>query len=410
MGTTHAVVSTEPHPTVHGKYREDSPVRSTDSMTFRLLFVIDSLNSGGAQRQMVNLAVGLKQRNHLVEFFCYAPGDILAQPLYEAEIPVHWHFKHSRFSIRVILSLKELIERNDYDLVLAFLPTPNFYAIVAGRLLSRPCIPVIVSERRCDLPQGAGQTERFARQFYRMANHVATNSHQQRAELAGRYPWMKSRLSTIYNGLDLEVFTPTTTEPDNTPLHLLTISGIAPHKNGLCLVKALSILRQRDDLYPRIDWIGELPTGGGQLVHLKEINQAIQDYGLTEQWRWLGQRSDIVQQLHIHDALVHPSYVEGLSNAVCEALACARPVIVSDIPQHSMLVQHGESGYLFDHDNPSDLAEKIKMLTLLSTTVRRKMGQKGRRYAENYLSMKRLVDEYECLFAEVLKRKQRGSS
>jgi glycosyltransferase involved in cell wall biosynthesis len=171
-------------------------------------------------------------------------------------------------------------------------------------------------------------------------------------------------------------------------------------------VKALQILGQRDGLYPKIDWIGELPTAGGGLAHLNEMNQAIQDCGLTQQWQWLNQRSDIVHQLHQHDVLVHPSYIEGVPNAVCEALACARPVIVSDIAENSILVQHGKSGYLFDHDDPSDLADKIKMVALLSAADRRKMGQSGRTYAENNLSKNSLVDEYECLFSKVLNKQK----
>jgi glycosyltransferase involved in cell wall biosynthesis len=270
--------------------------------------------------------------------------------------------------------------------------------------LSRPRIPVVVSERRCDLPQGASFLERFARQFYRLANHVTTNSYQQRVNLESKYPWMQKQLTTIYNGLDLNFFTPTVVEPENNPLHLLTISGIAPHKNGLCLVEALHILSQRDGLYPRIDWIGKLPTDGDSFLYLKEMNQAIRNYGLTEQWKWLNQRTDIVYQLHKRDVLVHPSYIEGLSNVVCEALACARPVIVSDIPENSKLVQHGKSGYLFDYNDPYDLADKIKMLALLSGAERKEMGQNGRKYAENNLSMDRFVDEYECLFNEVLKK------
>ena len=370
----------------------------------KLLFVIDTLDTGGAQRQMVNLAIGLKRRKHLVEFFCYAPGDILAQPLDEAGIIVHWHFKRSRFSFEVILALKEIINLNNYDLVLAFLPTPNFYAIIAGRLFSRPRRPVVVSERRCDLPQGASPIERFVRRFYRIANHVTTNSHQQRVNLVSKYPWMENHLSTIYNGLDLNVFVPTTIEPENDPLHLLTISGIAPHKNGLCLVRALHILRKRDSLYPKIDWIGKLPMGGKESVYLNEVNQAIHDYGLTQQWQWLNQRSDIVYQLHKHDVLVHPSYIEGLPNAVCEALACARPVIVGNIPENSILVQNGKSGFLFDYNDPSDLADKIKILSLLSPVDRTKIGQIGRKYAENNLSMNSLAVQYECLFNEVLKK------
>ena len=42
------------------------------------MFVIDNLSSGGAQRQMANLAAGLVGRGHKVSFFTYAPGDLLA--------------------------------------------------------------------------------------------------------------------------------------------------------------------------------------------------------------------------------------------------------------------------------------------------------------------------------------------
>lgn len=370
----------------------------------RFLFVIDSLDTGGAQRQMVNLATGLKRRNHVVEFFGYAPGDMLARQLDEADIVVHRHIKRRRFSLKVILALRELIRLNHYDLVLAYLPTPNFYAIVAGRLLGRPRIPVVVSERRCDLPRGAGLMERFARQFYRLANHITTNSNQQLADLTNQYPWMQKSLSVICNGLDLGVFVPTPAEPDNHPLHLVTISGIAPHKNGLCLVEALRILGERDGLHPKSDWIGKLPVDGEGRSYLDQMNRAISDYGLAQQWQWLNQRADIVDQLHQHDVLVHPSYIEGLPNAVCEALACARPVIVSAIPEHSRLVQHGKSGFLFRHDDPSDLADKIRLVAQLSTADRKEMGQNGRKYAESHLSIDRLVDEHEHLFGEVLGR------
>jgi glycosyltransferase involved in cell wall biosynthesis len=213
---------------------------------------------------------------------------------------------------------------------------------------------------------------------------------------------MQKNLSTIYNGIDLNVFMPVAVEPDNNPLHLLTISGLAPHKNGHCLVEALRILGERDGLHPRIDWVGNLPTNGERFVYLRRLNQAIEDYGLTQQWHWLNQRSDIVHQLHKHDILVHPSYIEGLPNAVCEALACARPVIVSDIPEHSFLVQDGQSGYLFRHNDPYDLADKIKKVALLSVEERKELGLRGRKYAESNLSINRLVDEYECLFCEVM--------
>jgi GalNAc-alpha-(1->4)-GalNAc-alpha-(1->3)-diNAcBac-PP-undecaprenol alpha-1,4-N-acetyl-D-galactosaminyltransferase len=364
----------------------------------RLLFIIDNLSTGGAQRQLINLALGLTERGYEVQIFCYAAGDLLARPLYAAGIMVHWNKKSGRFSPGIIFKLKQLINSQHFDLILAFLTTPNFYALLAGRLLQTKRIPVIVSERRCDLPQGPSNLERFARQFYRLATRVVTNSHHQKTTLAQRYPWLRNRISTIYNGHDLSIFTPIKEEPDNHPIHILSIASVSPYKNGLCLVEALNILRQRDHLTPQVDWIGEHGTSGESLNYLNRMNQAIQSYHLGSQWHWLFQRTDIVDQLHQHDVLVHPSFGEGLPNVVCEALACARPVIVSDVLDHSRIVQHGESGYLFDYQNPSDLADKLKMFIGHSLDDRFKMGQSGRKFAQANLSSSRFIDEYEQLF------------
>ena len=100
--------------------------------------------------------------------------------------------------------------------------------------------------------------------------------------------------------------------------------------------------------------------------------------------------------------LVHPSFGEGLPNVVCEALACARPVIVSDLLDHRYLVEHGKNGFLFDHEDPSDLAEKIHMFSKLSLDERKKMGLQGRKFAEENLSLDRFTDDYEHLFLKFI--------
>ncbi len=141
---------------------------------------------------------------------------------------------------------------------------------------------------------------------------------------------------------------------------------------------------------------------GERLQYLNEMNRTIEKYGLIDQWTWLNQRSDIVDQLHGHDVLVHPSYGEGLPNVVCEALSCARPVILSNTLDHTQLVQDGKNGFLFNYQEPIDLADKIKMFVNLSMDDRRKMGQNGRSYAETNLSKERLADDYEKLFIDAL--------
>lgn len=368
----------------------------------KLLFVIDNLSTGGAQRQLINLATGLKDRNYGIEVFCYTPGDLLAQPLYKMGIPVHWHIKSSRYSFGVILALRRLLCQGKFNLALSFLTTPNFYTILAGKFLGIQHLPVVVSERFCDLPGGISRLEQFSRQFYRFADHVIVNSNHQRLNLIRKYPKLKSRISTIYNGYDLRSFSQNGAGPDGASLKLLAIASVSPYKNGLCLVEALNILRHQSNLKPTVTWIGQKVLAGDRLKYLNEMEQKIREYHLESQWQWLGQRTDIVQQLHQHDVLVHPSYGEGLPNVVCEALACGRPVIVSNTLDHPNLVQDRESGYLFDWKNPNDLAAKIKDFSELPSEKRRDMGQKARQFAEQNLSMSRYIDDYERLFSTIL--------
>lgn len=369
----------------------------------RFLFVIDNLSTGGAQRQMINLGIGLHDLGHTVEFFCYTQGDLLAGPLGKAGIPIHRWVKKDRFSVGVVFALRKLCMDGKFDLVLSYMTTPNFYAIVAGRLLGQKIIPVVVSERFCDLPGESNLPEKMTRQLYRFASHVVTNSNHQRLNLLSKYSWLKGRISTIYNGYDLTEFHPVNAEPNNRPLKILVVASVSPYKNGLCLIEALNILNKREGLQPQVDWIGQLVMQGERLKYLNEMRNKIEEYDLQGQWNWLNQRLDIVKQLHLHDVLVHPSFGEGLPNVVCEAMACARPVIVSNTLDHAQLIQDGKSGLLFDCDDPADLAKKVKGFSIMSISERKRMGQAARSYAEEHLSSDRLVNSYLSIFTKLIK-------
>jgi glycosyltransferase involved in cell wall biosynthesis len=200
----------------------------------------------------------------------------------------------------------------------------------------------------------------------------------------------------------LEKFQPAAQEPDNPELLLLVIASVQARKNGLCLIKGLSIARERYNLFPKVNWVGQRVYNGEPYKYLVEMERAIVENHLETQWNWMDQRLDIVDLLHQHDALVHPSYKEGLPNVVCEALACARPVIVSNTLEHPYLVQDGISGYLFDFRNPADLAEKICKFSKLSADERHEMGIAGRKFAVQNLSLEKMTKEYKTLFLAIL--------
>jgi GalNAc-alpha-(1->4)-GalNAc-alpha-(1->3)-diNAcBac-PP-undecaprenol alpha-1,4-N-acetyl-D-galactosaminyltransferase len=361
-----------------------------------ILLVIDNLLAGGAQRQIVNLACGLNNRGYSVTLFCYSFGDSLAEPLEKAGIEIIWKIKTSRFSFAPVLNLRKEIREKKIDTLVSFLTTPNMYSILAVRtLIHQP--KLIISERLDNDKASATKIERLQRVFYGLANFVVVNSHHLRLAYASDRPLIRKKIVTIYNGYDLDVFKPAKYEPDNHPLRILVISNVSARKNGLCLVRALDILKKDYLFTPYVSWVGNQSLEPEDLDYRQTMDKEIQAYSLQEQWDWLGQRRDIVSLLQTHDVLVHPSFREGLPNAICEALACGRPVIASDTLDHPRLVQDGMTGLLFDWRNPNDLARKIITFAHFPIEARSQMGQNARMFAEYQLSMSRYVNEYETL-------------
>jgi glycosyltransferase involved in cell wall biosynthesis len=235
-----------------------------------------------------------------------------------------------------------------------------------------------------------------------LADHITTNSHHQRERLQRLCPWAAHRVDTIWNGVDLARFRPRAPRSSSRALKLLVVSSVAPFKNGLRLIEALDILRSRYGLRPAITWLGEhqmnLPT---RRAASEEMRLEIDRRGLADQWQWLDPTPDVPLVMQQHDALVHPSYLEGLPNVVCEALACGLPVLASDVLDHPRLVQEGLTGLLFDPYDASSLAVAIQHYSEMTRPQRTAMGSAARAFAELHLSMDRYVSAYEQLLGGI---------
>jgi len=367
--------------------------------------VIDSLSSGGAQRQIVTLARGLKSRGHHVEFFTYYPHDHYLSFLQEDEIPVHVHLKQSRFSIALIKALRQILRTSRFDLVLAFLALPSLYAELACIGLGET--KLVVSERFMYGPGRLSFTTRVLQALHCLADAITVNSHHQYRRMLLECSWMSSKLQTIYNGVDLLRFSPGKRREvgSNNALNLIAIGTIVAKKNALNLARALTICRDCYNLKPVVRWVGKQDYSKAGCVAFTEVSGFIEANGLNEQWEWLGERRDIPDLLRKHDALIHPSFFEGLPNAICEALGCGLPVLASNVCDHPNLIFEGVSGFLYNPHSPDSIAEAIYNFHVLPLDKKRGMGANARRFAEENLSDSLLTSNYERLFLSLVESK-----
>ena len=114
-----------------------------------------------------------------------------------------------------------------------------------------------------------------------------------------------------------------------------------------------------------------------------------------------GARKDIHQLLRAIDVFTLSSTKETFPIAVLEAMACARPVVCTDVGGTSEAVEDGVSGYLVPPKDPTQLAARLTEL-LSNPELARRMGEAGRRRIEADYSLERSVQATERAFEEIL--------
>lgn len=362
----------------------------------RILLVIDSLGSGGAQRQMVTLAAGLTGRGHQVDIFTYHDEDHFAPVALNADVALHVHPKPSRYSFKPVFALRRLLINGHFDCVLAFLETPCVYAELAR--LGRSAPPLIVSERFMYSRDSLGWLGRAKQELHRLADRITVNSHHQGQTMIQMFPWMTSRLSVIWNGVDLDHFAATPLpEPVHGVLRLQVLASVARKKNALGLAKAIVRCRDAHGLHVLVNWAGATTVSGEGDRHWQETMAFLQAANASAQWQWQGSMIDVRPLLADCDVVAHPSFAEGLPNAISEAFSCGRPVLASRTGDHARLIDGGANGALFDPSDPDSIADAIVAHARLSPEGRQAKADAARRFAEQQLSTERLVQAYEQL-------------
>lgn len=368
-----------------------------------ILMHIDSLGPGGAQRQIVILAIALAARGHRVEFNTYYPFEHFRPILDQAGIPVRTRVKAHRLSPGPVFALARHARAMKADVVVAFLRTPMIHAELLKLLLTRAAI--VVSERFA-FPQGKLPAPLYAaQQLHRLADFVTVNSAHQAQRMIVEFPWLMNKCGVILNGYEL-ANRPAPLPVIDGDLRLLALGSVHARKNPLSLAKALNLCRRERGIPVKVFWAGEAWKSNGACPAQDETDAFLQANGLSDHWVWLGLQSDIRSCFEGKHALIHPSNSEGFSNAVAEALIEGRPVLIGRTGDQERLVTESCAGLLFDTGAPVSIADAITRFFELSDDARAEMGTAARSYAEDRLGADRMADEYETLFQRLCHRRR----
>lgn len=363
-----------------------------------IILFIDSLANGGAQRQLVNLAIGLHRRGHTATVITYAPLNHHLPRLDEAGVAFECLHKQSRFDIKPVIRLYHAIKRLNADIVVAYLRTPSLYAELAGMFARKTSI--VVSERAGITQQGLRIEHYLAGIAHTLATKVTGNSHHYIDALAKALPWLAPNSHVIYNGLDERFFINNSVRDCPTEYCRFCVVAARPtvEKGLLPLVQAVAKLVNSGVDNFSVHWIGPAPQSH-ELV--QEAQAFIDQHSLQLYWHWEGEQHDVASCYPKYTALVLPSLHEGVANALCEAMASGLPVLTTNIADNARILNDGECGFLCKPNDPDSLAEILTSFIAMDSSSRSDMGKAAHARARELFDSEQTLNMWEDLLQSI---------
>ncbi|MCD4690351.1 glycosyltransferase, partial [bacterium] len=316
-----------------------------------VLYLIDGLGAGGAQRQLVTLARAADRDRVVPEVALYHAKHHFVSALTDAGIPVHQLGVRGGRDPRVLWRLRGLIRRRGYDVVHSFLTRPGVITRLATLGTRRPCI--VVSERSVRLgtswPSKTAERLLASRADAMVVNARAISEHVEQC-----VPAWRGRTTIIPNGIEWSA--PTNDDAAAAERfreeHLLlgkdfllaVIARLAEPKNPMLLLDAVALLPHSVRDRVSVVWVGACRDRSFG----DRIRRRADELGLRETVRFLEPIRDIRRVYLAADAVVLPSDWEGFPNAVMEALAHGRPVIATRVGDVRELVKDGVTGWTLE--------------------------------------------------------------
>ena len=360
----------------------------------KILLLIDSLGSGGAQRQVVTLSRHLTERGHEVSVLIYAKGDFFESQVRENGVYV---IKLSATNyLKRICAVRKAIRQGGYDVVISFLDTPNFLNNLSAISRHRTW-KVITSERSNKEEMMRSRKGRIFGWFQRYSDALVCNSHNAEAMWLRYYPHYKDKLHTIYNAVEVPHCDTHYIPRRNGKLHLVVAASYQNLKNPIGLIRAVALMDPSVQEQLRVDWYGQ------QYVSSLEKDLVYQE-SLT-----LIRKQRLSDIIHLHEptAEIHSkmkeadfiglfSQLEGLPNAICEGMLLSKPIIMSRVSDYNVLVDE-RNGFICDWDNELSIKEALEKVLQLTTDEVLDMGANSYTKAQKLFDPSRVVQQWEQL-------------
>jgi glycosyltransferase involved in cell wall biosynthesis len=368
-------------------------------LPLRVCHLITDLDTGGAERSLVNLVTGMDQNKFECDVVSLIEPGAMARPLVEAGVPVtSLHMQRGRPSIAALFALIRHLRATRPAIVQTWL----YHADLIGTLAALAARPrFLLWNVRCtnmaqDTDKPIKWLVRLLAMLSRRPDAIVVNSQQGQRdhESLGYRP---RRWANIPNGVDLDHFRPRRSERATLRARLnldpeaFTIGLVArdhPMKDVGTFLRAAALFIKH---WPDAQFV---LAGEGFAADNANLKSLIDRLELGDRVFLLGRRPDIDAIYPTFDIFTLCSiYGEGFPNVVCEAMACGLPCVGTAVGDTAEII--GDCGLIVPTHQPERLAEAWEALC---TRGIESTGAAARvRVAARY-GLDRMREQYEALY------------
>lgn len=360
----------------------------------RVLHIITSLRTGGAERLLTDSIPIYQQKGINIDVVIlkneHTPFRAqLERNLVNTEIS----FLTSGSVYNPLLIFKLIPIMKKYDIIHAHL-FPVLYWVVFAKLLGRIKTSIVYTEHSTNNKRRGNPFLKYIERFvYSKLTFIGCISKGTKNELL-KHLSKQSNIEVINNGIDLSKFQNVKIETPYSFFNekdkiLIQVSSLRPQKDQRTLITSLNYLPKNVKL---------LLVGDGPLK--EDLILYSQSQNLSDRVFFLGNRTDISELLYLSDIVILSSNYEGFGLVVVEGMASHKPVIASNVPGVSEIVQN--YGLLFEKGDAQDLAEKIELL-INDPKCYELVAEKCSLRAHDF-SIEKMVDSYIHVYEEIQKK------
>ena len=379
-------------------------------MTVNILFVTASPGHvfGGGKQAFYNLISRLDRRlfNPIV---ATEPTGRYAEMLKAAGVSLIPLTMKNRFDMRIPYSLARTVRKHEVAILHSHGGgRADFFVYLASKLVDIPVkvttVANVVEGWFNVNPLKLYVYKKIQRKAEKIFDHFICVSEYLADILIHQHALESTKISIIYNGIDLDYFNAALESPRKRNEFLRKEEKILIGAIGrLVAEKGLEYLLEcMPKLLKHFSRAKLLLVGDGP--SRADLEKRVLSLGLKDNIIFTGFRSDIREILSRLDILILPSILEGFPMIILEAMAMAKPIVASDIPGIREQIINGKNGILVPVKDPNALAAAIIEI-LADRKAAENIGLAARKTVDDKFSIEKMVAQTETLYLSLLKAK-----